>query len=56
MHYIKLTLYVTMQQPCIAAFGGLQTKLQQMEVLVCCLDSENLVGSRKYPVFVVYSY
>ena len=44
--------YVTMQLPCIAAFGGLLAKLQQMKVVLCCLDGENLVGSRKYPVFV----
>ena len=40
----------------IAACGGLQAKLQQMKVVVCYLDGENLVGSRKDPVFVVYSY
>ena len=44
--------YVTMQLQCIAAFGGLQAKLQQMKVVVCCLDGENLVGSRKDPVYV----
>ena len=27
-----------------------------MKVVVCCLDGENLVGSRKHPVFVTYSY
>ena len=27
----------------VAAFGGLQAKLQQMKVVVCCLDGENLV-------------
>ena len=53
-HYI--TSYVTMQLPCIAANGGLQAKLQQMKEVVCCLDGENLVGSRKDPVFVTYSY
>ena len=41
---------------CIAAFEGLQAKLQQMKVVVCCLDGENLVGSRKDPVFVAYCY
>ena len=39
-----------MQLPCIAAFGGLLAKLQQMKEVVCCLDGENLVGSRKDPV------
>ena len=48
--------YVTMQPQYIAAFGGLQVKLQQMKVVVCCLDGEILVGSRKDPVFVAYSY
>ena len=52
--YIKS--YVTMQLWCIAAFGGLQAKLQQRKVVACCLDGENLVGSRKNPVFVTYSY
>ena len=33
----------------IAAFGGLQAKLQQMKVVLCCLDGDNLVGSRKDP-------
>ena len=40
----------------IAAFGGLQAKLQQMKVLLCCLDGEYLVGSHKDSVFVAYSY
>jgi len=35
---------------------GLQAKLQQMKVAMCCLDGENLVGSRKDRVFVAYSY
>ena len=50
------TSYVTMQLPCIAAFGGLRAYLQQMKVVACCLDGENLVGSRKYPVFGAYSH
>ena len=50
------TSYVTVQlQYIIAAFGGLQTKLQQSKVVVSCLDGENLVGSRKDPVLVAYS-
>ena len=53
-HYV--TSYVTMQLQYIAAFGGLQAKLQQMKVAVSCLDGENLVGSRKDPVLVTYSY
>ena len=51
-----ITSYVTMQLQCIAAFGGLQAKLQQMKVLLCCLDGENVVGSRKDSGFLVYSY
>ena len=47
-----ITSYVTMQLQCIATFGGLQVKLQQMKVVVCCLDGENLVGSLKDPVYV----
>ena len=47
-----ITSYVTMQLLCIAAFGGLQAKLQQMNVVMCCLDGENSVGSHKDPVFV----
>ena len=50
------TSYVTMQLQCIAAFGGLRAKLQQMEVVLCCLDAENVVGSCKDPVMVAYSY
>ena len=49
--------YVTSYSTCIiVAYGGLQAKLQQMKVVVYCLDGENLVGSRKDPVFVVNSY
>ena len=51
-----ITSYVNMQLQCIAAFGGLQAKLQQMKELLCCLDGENVVGSRKDPGFLVYSY
>ena len=51
-----ITSYVTMQLQCIAAFGGLQAKLQQIEVVLCCLEGENVVGSRKDPVLVAYSY
>ncbi len=45
-----------MQLPFIAAYGGLQAKLQQMKVVVCCLDGENVVGSRKDTVLAAYSY
>ena len=31
----------------IAAFEGLQAKLQQTKVVMCCLDGENLVGAVK---------
>ena len=51
-----ITSYVTMQLQCIAAFGGLRAKLQQMKVVLCCLDGESVVGSRKDPVLVAYSY
>ena len=51
-----ITSYVTMQLQCIAAFGSLQAKLQQMKVVLCCLDGENVVGSRKDPGFLAYSY
>ena len=55
-HVRNVTSYVTTQLQCIAAFGGLQAKLQQTKVVVSCLDGENLVGSRKDPVLVAYSY
>ena len=51
-----ITSYVTMQLQCIAASGGLQAKLQQMKVVLCYLDGENLIGSRKDPGFLAYSY
>ena len=52
-----VTSYATMQlQYNIAAFGSLHAKLQQTKVVVSCLDGENLVDSRKYPVLVAYSY
>ena len=41
-----------MQLQCIAAFEGLQAKLQQMKVVLCCLDGENVVGSRENPGFL----
>ena len=46
----NITSYVTMQLQCLRA------KLQQMKVVLCCLDGENVVGSRKNPVLVAYSY
>ena len=49
--YVTSYMYVTMQLQYIAAFGGLQAKLQQTKVVVCCLD-----GSHKDPVLVAYSY
>ena len=52
----NITSYVTMQLQCIAAFGSLRANLQQMKVVLCCLDGENVVGSRKDPVLVAYSY
>ena len=52
----NITSYVTMQLQCTAAFGGLQAKLQQMKVVLCCLDGENVVGSREDPGFLAYSY
>ena len=53
---LRHTSYVTMQLQCIAAFGSLRAKLQQMKVVLSCLDGENVVGSRKDPVLVAYSY
>ena len=50
-----ITSYVTMQLQCTAAFGGLQAKLQQVKVVLCCLDGENVVGSRE-DCFLAYSY
>ena len=47
-----ITSYVTMQLQCIAALGGLQAKLQQKRVVLCCIDGENVVGSRKDPGFL----
>ncbi len=55
-HAPYIASYVTMQLQCIAAFGGLQAKLQQMEVVLCCLDGENVVGIRKDPGFLAHSY
>ena len=52
----NITSYVTMQLQCTAAFGGLRAKLQQMKVALCCVDGENVVGSRNDPVLVAYSY
>ncbi len=51
-----ITSYATMQLQCIAAFEGLQAKLQQMKVVLCCLDGENVVGSCENPGFLAYSY
>ena len=51
-----ITSYVTMQLQCTAVFGGLQAKLQQMKVVLCCLEGENVVGSREDPGFLAYSY
>ena len=45
-----------MQLQCTVAFGGLQAKLQQMKVVLCCLDGENVVDSREDPGFLAYSY
>ena len=45
-----------MQLQCITAFGSLQAKLLQMKVALCCLDGENVVGIRKDPGFLAYSY
>ena len=55
-HAQYITPYITMQLQCTAAFGGLQAKLQQMKVVLCCLDGENVVSSREDPGFLAYSY
>ena len=56
-HAQYISSYVTVQLKYKAAFefGGLQAKLQQMKVVVCCLDGENMVGSCKDLVLVAYS-
>ena len=51
-----ITSYVTMQLQFIAAIGGLRAKIQQIKVVLCCLDGENVVGSRKDPGFLAYCY
>ncbi len=51
-----ITSCVTMPLQCTVAFEGLQAKLQQMKVVLCCLDGENVVGSREDPGFLAYSY
>ena len=37
------------------AFGGLQAKIQQAGIDLCCLDGEKEVGSYDNPVFATYS-
>lgn len=39
----------------LAAFGGLEEKLQQARVGLCSLDGGTLAGSPGSPVFVLYS-
>ena len=39
-----------------SSFRGLQAKLQQMKVVLCCLDGENLVGSRKDSGFLATNW
>ena len=56
VQYTCIMSHVTMQLQCIAAFGGLQAKLQQMKVVLCCLDGENFVDSHKDPGFLAYRY
>ena len=57
-HAQYITSYVTMR---LQYYSSLilevcrPIKLQQMKVVLCCLDGKNLVGSRKDPVFVAYS-
>ena len=53
---LRHTLLCNCMQCDNSSFGGLQAKLQQMKVVLCCLDGENLVGSRKDSGFLAYSY
>ncbi len=39
-----------------SSVGGLQAKLQQMKVVLCCLDGKNVVGSHEDSGFLAYSY
>ena len=40
----NITSYVTMQLQCIAAFGGLRAKLQQMKVVLCIVRERRPAG------------
>ena len=51
----NITSYVTMQLQCIAAFGGLRAKLQQMKVVLCCLDGENVVQYQSKKMQRIYN-
>ena len=53
---ITCAIYYVIRYYATAAFGGLRAKLQQMNVVLCCLDGKNVVGIHKDPVLVTYSY
>ena len=48
--YYVIRYYATAVYSSFWRFAG------QATVVLCCLDGENVVGSRKDPVFVAYSY
>ena len=54
-HMRNITSSVTMQlqsTTVLTAFGGLQVKIQQASVDLCCLDGEKVVGSHDNPVLM----
>ena len=48
--YYVIRYYATAVYSSFWKFAG------QAKVVLCCLDGENVVGSRKDPVLVAYSY
>ena len=57
-HMRNITSCVTMQlqsTTVLTAFGGLEAKIQQPSIELCCLDGEQVVGSHDNPVFATYS-
>ena len=51
--YYVIRYYSTAVYSSFWRFAG---QAKQMKVVLCCLDGENVVGSRKDPVLVAYSY
>ena len=54
LRFPRLSVCASALITCAIYYG--QAKLQQMKVVLCCLDGENLVGSCKDPGFLAYSY